>query len=92
MKFDGNQKVFLISSNHPVTIFGRTEFFNGKQPRYYIVSQTSIPGKNLNEDWVNEDQLSATPYKQEIPESVKPKTTTLGKKPGGGIRTKGLGA
>ncbi len=75
-KFEGNQQVWLIESKHPVTIFGRTEFFNGKQPRYYVQSEEAIPGKNVSEDWVNEDKLSdVQPVETE---TVVQKTDTLG--------------
>lgn len=57
-KFEGNQKVFISKNGHPVTVLGRTEFFNGKQARYYVQSETAIPGKNIAEDWINEDQLT----------------------------------
>jgi len=57
-RYEGNQKVFIIKNGHPVTILGRSEFFTGKQNRYYIRSETAIPGKNINEDWINEDQLT----------------------------------
>lgn len=85
-KFEGNQKVWLIGSDHPVTIFGRTEFFNGKMPRYYVVSETAIPGKNMAEDWVNEDKLTdIEPVKEEKAPVENP--TVKGKK---GIRSRGL--
>lgn len=48
-KFKGNQQVWL--EGKPVTVFGRTEFFNGKQPRYYVQGEGG-------ESWVNEDALT----------------------------------
>lgn len=48
-KYDGNQQVWL--EGKPVTVFGRTEFFHGKQPRYYVQGEGG-------ESWVNEDCLS----------------------------------
>jgi hypothetical protein len=88
-KFEGNQKVFLGETE--VTIFGRTEFFTGKQPRYYVTAEQALPGSNSNEAWVNEDMLSAVaPAPKAAPaEAAKASVAQKGKK---GIRTKGWSA
>lgn len=86
-KFNGNQKVWLLGSNHPVTIFGRTEFFTGKAPRYYVQSETHIPGSNMAEAWVNEDALTDVEPVVEVEEKVEETTAPLSAKGKKGIRT-----
>lgn len=57
-KFEGGQTVYIAENNHPVKVIARTEFFSDKQPRYCVQSETAIPGKNVAEDWINEDKLT----------------------------------
>jgi hypothetical protein len=50
-KFEGNQELWVAETKEPVTVFGRTEFFTGKQPRYYVQGEEGF------EAWLNEDAL-----------------------------------
>ena len=79
-KFKGNQDVFILKNDHPVKILGRTEFFNGKQPRYYVKSDSVIPGKSANEEWINEDHLTDIKPVLE-PDQIKTESS-LRKRPG----------
>jgi hypothetical protein len=88
-QYEGNQQVWIAKNGHPVIILGRTEFFNGREPRYYVRSDTAIPGKNINEDWINESQLtSIAPVVEEAPEKPVPQSKP-GRRPG--IRKTGFG-
>ena len=73
LKFEGLQRLWIKKNGHPVQVVARTEFFNGKQPRYCVESETHIPGKNMNQDWINEDQLtSIEPVIEKAPEPPVP--------------------
>lgn len=88
-KYEGNQKVWIAKHAHPVTIVARTEFFSDRQPRYCVESETHIPGKNMNQDWINEDQLtSIEPAKPEPVATPEPVKVESKRRPG--IRKKGL--
>lgn len=72
-KFEGGQEVYIGLNPNPVKVIARTEFFDGRQPRYCVESETSIPGKNMNQDWINEDKLSdVAPKEQEVEPESKP--------------------
>jgi len=72
-KFEGNQQVWIAKNGHPVKIVARTEFFSERQPRYCVESETHIPGKNMHQDWINEDQLThIEPVVEKAPEAPKP--------------------
>lgn len=90
LKFEGLQRVWIAKNGHPVIIVGRTEFFNDRQPRYCVQSETFIPGKNMNQDWINEDQLTA--IEPVVEASLTPPKASgkikAGKLPG--VRKKGL--
>lgn len=81
-RYEGNQKVWIRSNGHAVTVLGRSEFYTGKQNRYYIRSETAIPGKNNNEDWINEDQLTHIEPVAEIVPEPNYNAVTTGKRPG----------
>jgi hypothetical protein len=71
LKYEGNQQVFCIPQQVVATVKGRTEFFNGKQPRYYVVAKDF-------EDWINEDGLTS---ELPEPEQEEPKSPSVkGKK------------
>lgn len=57
-KHQHGDKVWIEKSSHPVTIAGRTEFASGKENRYYVTSESQIPGKDGAEDWINEGALT----------------------------------
>lgn len=93
-KFEGNQKLFIAENGHAVKIIARTEFFNGKQPRYCVQSDSSIPGKNVSEDWINEDKLTDVAPSEPVIEGeiLNPDVVPTAKgKRMGGIRKHGLG-
>lgn len=81
-KFEGNQIVWIADNGHKVTIIARTEFFTGKQPRYCVQSETAIPGKNVAEDWINEDKLTVVDPNIIVPAPPAPVSpySTRGKK------------
>lgn len=81
LKYEGLQRVWIAKNGHPVTVVARTEFFNGKQPRYCVESEMHIPGKNMHQDWINEDQLTAVqPVLETLPEIPVPQAKP-GKRP-----------
>ena len=57
MKYELGQTLYTVKGQ-AVKIEGRTEFNNGREPRYYITSETAFPGKNVGEDWCNESALT----------------------------------
>ena len=58
-KYEGGQKLWMGATGQPVTVIARTEFFTGKQPRYCVEAEEgSIQGKNMAQDWTNEDMLT----------------------------------
>lgn len=69
-KFEMGQQVWLAANGHPVTVAGRTEFMGDRQNRYYVTSDTAIPGKNVGEDWINEGGLTNVEPKKPEPEEA----------------------
>lgn len=91
-KFEGKQTLYIAENGHEVTVIARTEFFNGKQPRYCVQSETAIPGKNVAEDWINEDKLTdVAPVAPVVEGEVLPPTSIPTVKNKKGIRTHGIG-
>lgn len=80
MKYENGQDLFIAATGQAVKVIAKTEFFDGRQARYCVeTSEGSIFGKNMPQDWINEDKLTAVAPKN-VADQVSNSATLQGKK------------